>query len=301
MPFDRNYPTRPRKVRGGIRARSETGEFAKNWWAQRWLEAMERLMDRARLGRGQRYARMGQVLSIEEDRNGIVAQVQGSRPRPYKVNLRVAHFTDAQWEAVLDVLSGQAIFAAQLLAGEMPPNIEEAFSKARVSLFPSHAGDLITECSCPDWANPCKHIAATHYILGDRFDEDPFLLFRLRGRTQEQILEGLRKRRTATAQSEAGDESDVPLPTPAEAEPLVPLEERLDKFWEMAAPLDEFAVQVHPPSIPLPILKRLGEPDFSFKLSMEDLLGEAYEMMSQAAMVMAYRGMEAEPPEPDEA
>ena len=89
-------------------------------------------------------------------------------------------------------MAGQALFAAQLLAGEMPQDIEEAFAAAGVSLFPDRRGDLDTDCSCPDWANPCKHVAATHYILGEQFDEDPFLLFRLRGRTQEQILAALR-------------------------------------------------------------------------------------------------------------
>ena len=89
-------------------------------------------------------------------------------------------------DEALDALAEQAIFTAQLLAGEMPQDIEEAFEEAGASLFPKKRGDLETECSCPDYANPCKHIAATHYILGERFDEDPFLIFRLRGRTQEE-------------------------------------------------------------------------------------------------------------------
>ena len=185
----------PRKARGGIKARSERGTFAKNWWARRWIEAMERLVPVARLDRGRYYAREGQVLSVEEIKNGVAARVQGSRAKPYLVTIRMRPLSNEQWKKVLDVLADRAIFAAQLLAGEMPANIEDAFAAAGVSLFPNRTGDLISECNCPDWANPCKHVAATHYILGERFDEDPFLLFRMRGRTQEQILTALRQRR----------------------------------------------------------------------------------------------------------
>jgi uncharacterized Zn finger protein len=285
-----SFPSKPRKAHGGIRARSENGEFARNWWAQRWIEAMERLVRKPRLQRGQRYARMGQVLSMEEMHHSIHARVQGSRAKPYKVTIEVAPLSDRQWEKVLDVLSGQAIFAAQLLAGEMPAQIDGAFAAAGVSLFPNHAGDLKTACSCPDWANPCKHVAAVHYILGDRFDEDPFLLFRLRGRTQEQILEGLRKRRT--------NEAEQPVEELEEEEPteegIPALEETLDYFWETANDLDSFAVNVKPPVFPLPILKRLGDPDFPGQIPLEEVLGDAYHIISQFALAIAFAGVEGE-------
>ena len=285
-----SFISKPRKARGGIRARSENGEFARNWWAQRWIEAMERLVRKPRLQRGQRYARMGQVLSMEEIRHGINARVQGSRAKPYKVTIEVVPLSDRQWEKVLDVLSGQAIFAAQLLAGEMPAQIDGAFASAGVSLFPNRAGDLKTACSCPDWANPCKHVAAVHYILGDRFDEDPFLLFRLRGRTQEQILEGLRKRRTNGAEPRV---EELEEEEPAE-ESIPVLEETLDYFWETASDLDSFAVNVKPPAFPLPILKRLGEPDFPGQVPLEEVLGDAYHTISQFALAIAFAGVEGE-------
>jgi len=291
-----SFPSKPRKARGGIRARSENGEFARNWWAQRWIEAMERLVRKPRLQRGQRYARMGQVLSIEEVRHGINARVQGSRAKPYKVTIEVAPLSDRQWEKVLDVLSGQAIFAAQLLAGEMPAQIEGAFASAGVSLFPHRTGDLKTACSCPDWANPCKHVAAVHYILGDRFDEDPFLLFRLRGRTQEQILEGLRKRRSNGAEQHV---EELEEEEPGE-ESIPALEETLDYFWETASDLDSFAVSVKPPAFPLPILKRLGEPDFPGQIPLEEVLGDAYHTISQFALAIAFAGVEGESPLPEE-
>lgn len=177
------YPeSRPIQTDRGLKARSRRGGFAKNWWAERWIGNLEQLMDAGRLRRGRRYARQGQVLSLEERAGGVVAEVQGSRRKPYRVRIDLEPLDDAGWERVIDVLAERALFAARLLSGEMPEDIEEAFSAAGASLFPERRGELRTECSCPDPAQVCKHTAAVHYILGERFDEDPFLLFRLRGR-----------------------------------------------------------------------------------------------------------------------
>lgn len=152
-------PTKPKEAKDGIKAPSQHGSFARNWWAERWISALERLMDSGRLSRGRRYARKGQVLSITEVKDGVEARVQGSQRKPYKISLQIAPLTDAQWDKVIDALAEQAIFTAQLLAGEMPQDIEQAFSAAGVSLFPARRGDLKTDCSCPDYANPCKHVA----------------------------------------------------------------------------------------------------------------------------------------------
>lgn len=283
-----NNPSLPRKASGGIRARSESGEFARNWWAQRWIEAMERLVMRARLQRGQTYARMGQVLSMEETRNGVIAYVQGSRSKPYRVTIQVNPLNDRQWERLLDVLSQQAIFAAQLLAGEMPDQIEEAFHITGVSLFPTHLGDLKTECNCPDWANPCKHIAAAHYILGDRFDEDPFLLFRLRGRTQEQVIHGLLKRRAGNLTEISVEDEEAP----EHEERLPALRECMDNFWNLSGSLEPLSIHVKPPEIQYPILKRLGRADFSEPIPIDELLGDAYDRVSQFALAIAFAGFD---------
>ena len=281
----------PRPAQGGIKARSSRGEFARNWWARRWLQALERLIDVARLQRGRNYARMGQVLSIEETRDGgIAARVQGSRTRPYKVKIRMSALSDKQWEKVLDVLADQAIFAAQLLAGEMPSDIEEAFAKAGVSLFPNYVGDLITECSCPDWANPCKHIAAAHYILGDRFDEDPFLIFRLRGRTQSQILEGLRRHRGETPDPE---EEEYPVQRGEKVKPMPSISRSLDSFWRMGGSLQGYTLSIKQPDIPMPIFRRLGDPDVITAESLTTLLEDSYAAVSQAALIFAYHGGDA--------
>ena len=281
---DYNYyfdfePTRPIEVKDGIKARSQRGAFAKSWWATRWIQAMERLVDAGRLSRGRSYARKGQVLSIEEKKNGVEARVQGSRRTPYKIDIRVAPLGDAQWEKVIDALAEQALFTALLLAGEMPQDIEEAFQTAGVSLFPDRRGDLTTHCSCPDWSNPCKHVAATHYILGERFDEDPFLLFRLRGRSQDQILQGLRQRRAG---------QDIQADEEGEPESVALLEDNLERFWDLGEPFESFGAAIKAPLIELPLLKRLGEPTFIVDPGLQYLLLPAFRAISQAAIQTAF-------------
>ena len=278
-------PTKAIETKDGIKAQSKRGAFAKNWWAQRWITALERLVDSGRLSRGRSYARKGQVLSIDETKDGIVARVQGSRPTPYKISIKINHLTDAEWDKVIDALAEQAIFTAQLLAGEMPQDIEQAFDRAKVSLFPSKRGDLETDCSCPDYSNPCKHIAATHYILGERFDEDPFLIFRLRGRTQEQVMQELRKRRAGEELFEEEAE---------DVEASIPLEEQIENFWDIHAPLEGFAVSIRPPAIEMPLLKRLGEPNFVPEPGLQSILSDAYRAISRKAIQTAFKDLNEE-------
>jgi len=283
MPFDYFYfkPTKAIQTKDGIKAQSKRGAFAKNWWAQRWIAALEQLVDSGRLSRGRSYARKGQVLSIDETKDGIAARVQGSMRTPYKISIKINHLTDAEWDKVIDALAEQAIFSAQLLAGEMPQDIEQAFEKAKVSLFPAARRDLETECSCPDYSNPCKHIAATHYILGERFDEDPFLIFRLRGRTQEQVMQELRKRRAGSDET-VEEEAE-------EAEIVVPLEEQIENFWDARAPLEGFAVSIRPPAIEMPLLKRLGEANFVPEPGIQSWLSAAYQAVSRKAIQAAFK------------
>ncbi len=282
MPYDYWFkPTKAIQAKDGIKAQSQRGAFGKNWWAQRWIAALERLVDSGRLSRGRSYARKGQVLSIEETKDGIAARVQGSQHAPYKIKIQIASLTDAQWNKVIDALAEQAIFSAQLLAGEMPQEIEQAFESAKVSLFPSQHNDLKTDCSCPDYANPCKHVAAAHYILGERFDEDPFLIFRLRGRTQEQVMQELRKRR-ASADEIVEEEAE-------ESETIIPLKDCIPNYWELGALLEGFAVSIRPPTIEMPLIKRLGVASFVPDPGLESLLRDAYQTIGRKALQIAFQ------------
>jgi len=287
MGWWREYePSRRRPVKDGIKTKSQRGKIGTTWWASRWIGALEAFTDSARLGRGRTYARAGQVMSLEISPGLVKARVQGSRPTPYKVEMRLAPLNDAQWEKVTDAMAEQAVFAAKLLAGEMPQNIEEAFQAAGVPLFPQKAKDLATDCSCPDWANPCKHVAAVHYILGDQFDEDPFLIFRLRGRDRDAIIAGLRARRsTGAAEAPAPEEAARPETAPLEAA----------SFWGSADRPDGFRAQIRPPAIEEALLKRLGPPAFGAgKIDPAEALADAYRILSRRALALAY-GEEEEP------
>lgn len=178
-------------------------KFGATWWGQRWLEALERFgaVYTARLNRGRSYARQGRVHDLEVEGGVITAQVTGTRAVPYRVTIRVAPLGGRVWDTAIRAMAARAIVAARLLAGEMPRDIDDAFHTARASLFPQRAGDLRTSCTCPDWANPCKHVAAVHYVLGEAFDRDPFLLFELRGRRKGQVLAALRRIRAAATPS----------------------------------------------------------------------------------------------------
>ena len=167
------------------------------WWGKLWISALEKLNEEyaGRLARGKTYARGGRVHDLVVARGKVSAKVTGSDPRPYVVAIDLPPLSDEAWRAAITTLGAKARFAAELLAGDMPKDVDEAFQSGGTSLFPTKAGDLTTKCSCPDWANPCKHVAATHYVLGDSFDRDPFLLFELRGRTRAEVLDATKAAR----------------------------------------------------------------------------------------------------------
>ncbi len=195
-------PSKPIAVEGGLQARSQRGRIGDTWWSQRFITVLETLGIGSRLQRGKRYARTGQVLAMEVTAGQVKASVQGSRTKPYRVFIETGVLTGPEWEAVESVMAASAVFAARLLADEMPEEIEEAFADSSVSLFPTSADELDSACSCPDWENPCKHIAAVYYLLAESFDADPFLIFAWRGRTKEDLLTGLRARRRGSESSD---------------------------------------------------------------------------------------------------
>lgn len=209
-------PSRPRKAEGGIKARSKRG-FAQQWWAKRWIAALEALNLGGRLSRGRSYARSGQVLSIEIDRNRVAATVQGSRPTPYQVSIGVTALSRSDWTKLTRVLSGSPLHVAKLIAGEMPEDIESLFYEAGITLFPARASELRTDCSCPDWSNPCKHIAAVYYLLGEEFDRDPFLIFKLRGVAREELASII-----GSAAPPKRERSKPPVAPPKETAGLTP-------------------------------------------------------------------------------
>ena len=291
--FWRYYkPSRPRAAKGGIKSQSKRGTFGESWWAKRWIEVLERFNIGARLGRGRSYARSGQVLSIDIEKGVIDAQVQGSRPKPYKIQIKIKPLSPANWQKVGQALSRQAIFAAKLLAGEMPRDVEEVFRNTGLRLFPAKSQDLHTNCSCPDWSNPCKHIAAVYYLLGEEFDRDPFLIFKLRGISREEVV-GLLRRDKQT-RGESCKESVSPKPRrkrtlQKEEEKTRPASEPLSadppSYWTGKNFPDDFLGEVQIPPVAAALPKRLGS--FPFWRGQErflETMESIYERSSQRGM-----------------
>jgi uncharacterized Zn finger protein len=213
--FKANMPKLP-PPEHGIRV----GEIGTTWWGARWVEALLQsgAVYAARLHRGRTYAQQGRVHDLAVANGIVTALVTGSRAEPYRVKLALRPLQDQTWHQAIRAMATKASFNAALLAGEMPRAIDQAFSSARASLFPSRRGDLKAACSCPDDANPCKHIAALHLVLAEAFDRDPFLMFELRGRSRASVLDALRSLRAGTTPAMHRPARGVP-PAPRAARP----------------------------------------------------------------------------------
>lgn len=257
-PFWRYEKTVRRRVEGGIKAKSQRGDIGETWWSKRFITVLESYVEfEARLARGRSYARSGQVLRLDVHPGVATALVQGSRPRPYEVRIGVTPLSERDWRRAEEAMARQAIFMAKLLAGEMPRDIEEAFAACKLSLFPRSAGDMDTDCTCPDWARPCKHAAATLYILAERFDEDPFLIFAWRGRTRGQLVERLRALRGT---AEAARQKGRRRASGAAHRDVPPLASSLATFWQAGPELSALAFSPRAAEVPDAILRQLGPP-----------------------------------------
>ena len=175
------------------------------WWVEQWMELINGYRFKKRLERAWEYARSGNVLSIRFEGRRVHARVQGSGEDPYKVKLWLDVLSDDDWGYVLEALGQKARWSAQLLAGVMPQDIERAFAASGRRLFPFKLQEVRSECTCPDKINPCKHVSAVYYLMGERFSEDPFVLFQLRGRTRAQLLSDLAVQRRALLAKKASE------------------------------------------------------------------------------------------------
>ncbi len=278
---------------------------SREWWVERWLELLNSYRFKKRLERGRNYAREGNVLSIEFAGAQVLAQVQGSEAEPYQVSLSLDPFTDEDWNYIIATMSEKAIFSAQLLAGEMPANIEEVFTANGLSLFPFSLADIRSRCSCPDKANPCKHIAAVYYQLGDRFSEDPFVLFQLRGRTKAQILDSLRQLRSREREQLITNSESVTTKSSLAEQKASQREEQtliskksapidIKDFWQYDEPLESSLVVITPPTDSKNVLDLLGKIPLAAvdADAFEQFLRQVYQAASQKALVSAFKSNE---------
>ena len=268
---------------------SDEARPRRRWWGDRFWAVMEAIGIARRLERGKRYARAERVLTVSIEPGLITADVQGSPYEPYHVKLTLRVFTGEEWDRAVEALASQALFAAKLLSGEMPENIEDVFAEINLPLFPTSTRELEMACSCPDEVVPCKHVAALYYVLAERLDEDPFLLFRWRGKSRELLLREIRRHRAAEASGRPAARAEASL------------EESIDHFWKLGEGFDAITISVEPPAVSASLLKRLGLPDFwkphpEIRGSLERL----YEKVTERAMALAYSGRGREGTSEDE-
>lgn len=287
--------TSPKAVKNGLKAKSKRGSIGETWWSKRWVSVLESFDMGARLTRGKSYARKGQVISIDVQPGVVQARVQGSFAQPYDVSIKLVPLSPQEWEKAIAAMTSKAVFSARLLSGEMPQNIEDLFSDCGISLFPKKGADLLTDCSCPDWSNPCKHIAAVYYLLAEQFDRDPFLIFRLRGKSKEDIVEALRSFRSAGAKEESERSRSSPdsVSVSLIEDKTRPLEECLDCFWQKGKELDLLVINPRSPPVENAVLKILGEsPILVGRANLAFFLKKAYVIAGHAALQKAARGSE---------
>jgi uncharacterized Zn finger protein len=241
--FEDGFPGPPRKVVGGIKARSARGAIGDTWWSRRFIASLETLADKGRLGRGRAYARKGQVMELTIEPGVVRSRVQGSRPDPYRVSIAFAAVAPPVWEGVERRLAERARYAAHLLAGQVPHELIEVFEEEGAHLFPVRPLDLNLECSCPDWGWPCKHVAATCYLLAEAFDDDPFALLRWRGRDRETLLGNVRTHRDGKpARKRVVREREEPtVGTAAALAPAIAVTptELIGRWWVEPVPLPD--------------------------------------------------------------
>jgi uncharacterized Zn finger protein len=267
MPVDPNgrffEGGKPIRVDGGIAVRAQRGKIGEQWWSRRFVDILEEICDGGRLARGRSYARKGQVIDFTMTPGLVTGRVQGSRPDPYVVTIKITAYDQTQWTTISSALASQALYRAALLAGTMPHEILEVFDGLDLPLFPSR---LEMDCSCPDWSVPCKHASAVLYVLAEAFDDDPFRVLAWRGRARDELLDALRA-----------------TPEPAETiDPLavdeVPLESRLADFYAPGISLSRLrerpARVTAPPEL---LLRALDAPPIRVRyIPLTDLLRPAY-------------------------
>jgi len=200
-------------------------QFSRTWWGQRFIAALEEFTDPARLGRGRSYASGGRILDYTLANGTVTAKVRGSinpyfgvyKEPIYQTTITIRAISSADWTKAIRTIASRADLVTKLLMNEMPDTIEDAFSALGLHLLPHSERDFETDCSCPDWANPCKHIAGVYYLLASALDRDPFLMFELRGLSRDALHAELLRSPLGQILASALKSEEVPAIEPVES------------------------------------------------------------------------------------
>ncbi len=269
-------------------------QFSRTWWGQRFIAALERFTDTARLGRGRSYARNGRILDYKLVKGTVTAKVRGSinpyfgvyEEPTYKTTITIKPISATNWTKVIRQIASRADLVTQLLMNEMPDTIEDVFATLDLHLLPHSQSDFTTKCSCPDYANPCKHIAGVYYLLASDLDQDPFVMFELCGLSRDDLhAELARSPLGQILASSLTAEADVPV-EPVESYYTRPTKvpaaagvNSLKEFWAGAKRLPTPLVTASQASVPALLIKKHGDyPPFWHKdVSFISVMEELYE------------------------
>lgn len=265
--------------------------FSKTWWSARWIAVLESFGWANRLQRGRTYARYGNVLNFEITKGRITAQVQGRKSKPYSVEINFDILNKQDWDKVADLMAKQAAYSVKLLNGEMPQNIEDAFVSSKINLFPGKSKDIKAKCSCPDWANPCKHIAAVYYLVAEAFDNDPFMIFLLRGCSKDEIISTLRRKRMIeNTVSEGSADTRKDAIVLLQEEKPEPLRKTPQQFWKYGDSFDSIQIKISEPEVEMELIKQLGKPDFwESKHDFLKLMSRCYSKIKNKCLELAFK------------
>ena len=266
------------------------GEFSRTWWGQKFISAIESFTDPARLGRGRSYARGGKILEFSMNKGEIVATIRGSvnpyfgvytEPR-YHTVVKIKPIAKKDWSKIIQNMATNASFVSKLLLNEVPENIESSFKEVNQNLLPHSSKDFQTSCSCPDYSNPCKHIAGLCYRFASELDENPFLIFELRGLTQEQLHQELAKTSLGKALIAGLKTEDIP-PVPITSYYTKPQTNKINsttslkEFWQGKTITPPESTETTETNISAILVKKAGDfpafwhRDTSFIATMEEL------------------------------
>lgn len=267
-------------------------KFSRTWWGDRFIQALEEFTDENRLKRGRSYASGGKVLNFEIEENEIIAQVRGSvnpyfgvyKEPLYHIEIKITPIAKTKWKQAIDKLSSKASIVSRLLLNEVPENIEETFSELGLHLLPHSRKDFKTSCSCPDYANPCKHIAGVYYLVASQLDRDPFLLFELRGLSKTELQEKLAASPLGKALSSQLNAEKIPIEASTSFYPKLEKKAITNKpnpkeFWLGKKRLPQTIEVANQSGVSAILIKKQGDyppfwdKDNSFIEAMEELYG----------------------------
>lgn len=270
-------------------------QTSRTWWGQRFIAALEKFTDTARLARGRGYANENRIKSWSLADHRVSAKMRGNinpyfgvtKEPTYQTSIALKPIAAPDWAKLIKDLGSRAAFVSRLLLGEMPDNIETPFANLKQHLLPQGRQDITTHCSCPDWANPCKHVAGLYYFLAAKLDQDPFLLFELRGLSRQELQRQLQRTPVGAALAKALQEDLANLePVPSFFEPPQPLgapvaaEVAPLDYWYAGKRLPDRLDRGEQPMVPALLVKKGGDfPAFwpkahSFIATMEVLYGQ---------------------------